>query len=666
MDQENDFTLRPGKIGSSRRGFRASIIHATNLARGGGLPAGSGRSGSRFTGARIGRGNGAGTVLASRLPADSLQRRVMVKSRIVKLGATGRGAAAAHLRYVQRDGVTRSGDPGELYDAGDDLADGRAFLDRADGDRHQFRFIVSPEDGAQYEDLKSVTRRLMSQMETDLGTRLDWVAVDHFNTGHPHTHILIRGKDDNDKDLVIARSYITHGIRERASDIVSFDLGPRTDLEVEQSLCHEMTADRFTSIDLRIMERRDEDGRVRSTDTDPQRQSLILGRLKHLERLDLAISDQAGDWRVTDTLEPSLRQLGRRGDIIKTLRYEMAPDGHSLLLEGAVIHDAEVDLAGNPHGRAGALIGRLIRRGLYDELEDRHCLVIDGTDGRVHVVDIGPGEKTPGLPDNGIVRIEANVGEVRPSDRTIADIAGRNAGYYSEYIHRRTQPGASDRFITAHVRRLEAVRRAMGGIARLDGGLFVVGDTYLDKAVRYEQQKRLDAPVSVEVLSPQPVKDLIRRPAYTWLDQQLIEGQKIELSQRGFGHEVQDALRRRYRWLESEGLVQDRGDGTFTYDTNLKSILSRREVEAEGQSLASRYGKRFGHLRDYEPFDGTLKGKADLISGSFAIIDRGFDFVLAPWRDGLDKQIGKEISGMTHGREIDWTFGRSRDLGIGM
>src|SRR5690606_26511850 len=127
-------------------------------------------------------------------------------------------------------------DPGELYDARGDVADGRTFLDRADGDRHQFRFIVSPEDGAQYEDLKSVTRRLMSQMETDLGTKLDWVAVDHFNTGHPHTHILVRGKDDNDKGRVIARSYITDGIRERASDIVSFDLGARTALEVEQAL----------------------------------------------------------------------------------------------------------------------------------------------------------------------------------------------------------------------------------------------------------------------------------------------------------------------------------------------------------------------------------------------------------------------------------------------
>src|SRR3546814_3339105 len=105
-------------------------------------------------------------------------------------------AARAHLRYIQRDGVTRGGAPGELYSAERDTADGKAFLQRCDGDRHQFRFIVSAEDGSEYPDLKPYIRRLMTQMEADLGTRLDWVAVDHFNTAHPHTHIMLRGRSE--------------------------------------------------------------------------------------------------------------------------------------------------------------------------------------------------------------------------------------------------------------------------------------------------------------------------------------------------------------------------------------------------------------------------------------------------------------------------------------
>jgi len=655
-------------MGSGRKGFRGGVIRAANLAQAGGVAARSASTGSSFTGKRLGRGNGAGTVLASRTKGVGTRRRVMVKARIVKLGVTGRGAATAHLRYVQRDGVTRSGDPGELYDARGDQADGRAFLDRADVDRHQFRFIVSPEDGAQYEDLKSVTRRLMSQMETDLGTKLDWVAVDHFNTGHPHTHILVRGKDETDKDLVIARSYLTNGIRERASDIVSFDLGPCTEHEIAQSLRHEMTADRFTSIDRWIIERREDDGRVRTTGTDPERQSLVSGRLKHLEGLDLATPDKGGEWRVSEGLEPALRQLGRRGDIINSLRYDLAPDGQGRILDGAIIHDAEVGItAGNNKQPApDAIVGRLIRRGLYDEAEDRHCLVIDGTDGKVHVVDIGPGEKTPALPDNGIVRVEPNIGEVRPSDRTIADIAGRNHGWYSEEIHRRTEPDASDRYITAHVRRLEAVRRTTGGIERREGGLFAVGDGYLAKATQYERQRTLETPVSVEVLSRQPVKDLVRRQAYTWLDQQLIEEKRMDLSETGFGREIREALHKRLGWLETEGLVRDRANGTFTYSSGLKSVLSGREIEAEGRRLSGKLGIPCGHVSEYERFHGTLKGKAELSSGNFAIIERSHDFVLVPWRDTLEKQIGKELSGVIRGRDIDWSFGRSRGLDIGM
>src|SRR3546814_5831761 len=128
--------------------------------------------------------------------------------RPVKCGGKGSGGARAHLSYIQRDGVTREGQPGTLYSADKDVVDGKTFLERSGGDRHQFRFIVSAENADQYQDLKPFMRRLMTQMEQDLGTKLDWVAVDHFNTGHPHTHVVLRGKNDRGTDLVIARDYI--------------------------------------------------------------------------------------------------------------------------------------------------------------------------------------------------------------------------------------------------------------------------------------------------------------------------------------------------------------------------------------------------------------------------------------------------------------------------
>ena len=157
-------------------------------------------------------------------------RRAVAKARYVPMRAGSR-AAAVHLRYLLRDGVTRDGSPGTLYSATADRADGRTFVDRSEGDPRQFRFIVAAEDGAALSDLRVFTRDLMRQVEHDMATTRDWVAVDHFNTGHPHTHIAIRGVDEAGENLVIAGAYLAHGIRERASDLVTIELGPESTME---------------------------------------------------------------------------------------------------------------------------------------------------------------------------------------------------------------------------------------------------------------------------------------------------------------------------------------------------------------------------------------------------------------------------------------------------
>ncbi|MGZ5870696.1 MAG: hypothetical protein ACXWKP_01140 [Bradyrhizobium sp.] len=84
-------------------------------------------------------------------------------------------AVDAHLRYLERDGVTRDGEKGRVYSAGEDETDGRAFIARGWEERHQFRFFVAPEDSTEMSDLRGFTRDLMQQLESGLGTSLDWV-----------------------------------------------------------------------------------------------------------------------------------------------------------------------------------------------------------------------------------------------------------------------------------------------------------------------------------------------------------------------------------------------------------------------------------------------------------------------------------------------------------
>ncbi|MGH9811276.1 MAG: DUF3363 domain-containing protein, partial [Terriglobia bacterium] len=327
MAGNDDFEPRLGRIRSTKGGRSARYLQG--VLRGVARSTGSAKSRkSRFDGSRIGRGSGVGRVLHARdRNAAFRARRVIVQARLIRLKATGANAARLHLRYLERDGVTREGLPGELYDAKQDRAEGRDFIQRTEGDRHQFRFIVSPEDGAAYDDLKPFVRRLMDQMEKDLGTQLDWVAVDHYNTAHPHTHVVLRGKDDNGRDLIIAREYIAHGMRERAAEIVSLDLGPRTDHEIQSRLQHEVEQERFTSIDRELLRDANADRFVQAANRDTFRQSIRAGRLQKLNRLGLAEDVGSGIWRLEEGMEPTLRVMGERGDIIKTIHRELARSG---------------------------------------------------------------------------------------------------------------------------------------------------------------------------------------------------------------------------------------------------------------------------------------------------------------------------------------------------
>jgi hypothetical protein len=217
---------------------------------------------------------GVGRVLASRdRHAAFRTRRVIIKTRLIKMTGRSLNGARVHLRYLQRDGVTRERLPGDLYHAKLDRADGAAFLERSEGDRHQFRFIVSPEDAIEYQELKDFTRRLMRRMAEDLDTELDWVAVDDYNTGHPHSHIVLRGKDERGADLIIAREYLSQGMRERAAEIVTLDLGPRTDREIETRLRAEVEQERFTSIDRAAGSRGGDGDRALSRATPSARRS---------------------------------------------------------------------------------------------------------------------------------------------------------------------------------------------------------------------------------------------------------------------------------------------------------------------------------------------------------------------------------------------------------
>ena len=656
MSGDDEFEPKLGKIrsrGSKRsRRYLQQVLHAAALAGGVRHVGGSQRPGT-FHGNRIGRGAGVGRVLASRdRYAAYRQRRVIIKSRIIKLAGNGLKGAQAHLRYIQRDGVTRDGQPGQLYGAEQDRVDGKAFLERSDGDRHQFRFIVSAEDGVEYDDLKPFIRRLMAQMEEDLGTKLDWVAVDHYNTGHPHSHVIVRGKTDRNRDLIIAREYMTEGMRERAAEIVRLDLGPRTDIEIENRLRDEVGLERFTSIDRGLLREQDRDDLIRATGADAFEQTLRAGRLQKLKRLGLADEAGPGQWRLVPELEPTLRRMGERGDIIKTLHRDLAEKGLARAASDYSIYDpTDVD--------ARPITGRLVRRGLADEINDRHYLVIDGVDGRSHYIDIGKGEATDPIPEGAVVAVSPKRAEPRVVDRTIAEIAAANGGRYDVEIHLQHDPSASAAFAESHVRRLEAMRRMSGVVEREADGTWIIGPDHLERAAAYERRQAKDTPVVIQTLSALPVERQIGADGATWLDRQLVGDRPETPRDAGFGREVRDALARRRQWLIEQDLAHEEQD-RVVYRANMLALLQRREVTRVAEQLSGELGLAYAEVRSGERVEGVYRRSVELASGRFAVIEKSREFALVPWRPVLERSLGKQVSGIARGDTISWTVGRQR------
>ncbi|PTE06493.1 relaxase/mobilization nuclease RlxS [Mesorhizobium helmanticense] len=649
--QDDEFRPKLGKIGS--RGSKAGKRYAGQVKAAINRAGGRLQRGGRFTGSRTGRGGAAAALLKSRdRYAAFRQRRVMVKARIVKLAGKGADGARAHLRYIQRDGVTREGEPGKLYGPGSDRIDSKAFVDRADSDRHQFRFIVAPEDGIEYDDLKPLTRRLMAQMEEDLGTRLDWVAVDHFNTGHPHSHIIVRGKDDRGENLVIAREYISSGIRERAAELVGLDLGPRTDREIEQRLRQEMDQERFTSIDRRLLRMRDGDGLVVPDVRDAFRQTLHQGRLCKLERMGLAGQIDSGRWRLDDELEATLRRIGERGDIIKTMHRELTGKGLARSAADCVIHDR----SGEP---AQPVVGRVVARGLGDEINDRHYLIVDGLDGRSHYIDIGKGEATAPTPDGCIVRVLPRNTEPRQVDRTIAEIAAADDGRYNIDIHLKHDPSATERIAETHVRRLEAVRRATGGLEREPDGTWIIAPDHLHRVSEYERQRARAEPVMVEKLSSMPLEKQVGFDGATWIDHELVSDTPETLRNSGFGREVREVQARRRQWLIAQGFAREEQD-RIAYRANMISILRQRELNRVAGQMSGELGLSYTEAKPGGRIEGTLRRSVELANGKYAVIEKSRDFTLVPWRPVLDRHVGKEVSGIMRGEGISWTIGRQR------
>jgi hypothetical protein len=480
---------------------------------------------------------------------------------------------------------------------------------------------------------------------------------------------------DDGRILNIAGDYIAHGIRERASEIVTLELGRQTEQEVSRQLEREVDAERFTRLDRLLIAEQQANSEFAADlrpdkdmlETARRNRALLIARARKLESMGLATEVEVGRWSISARAEPTLREMGERGDIIKTMHRALAD--HGLADERGAAQYVN-------HGKqiTEPVVGRVLAKGLAgDELGDRLHLIIDGVDGRTHYVETADASRLAEIKRGHIVALDpvATKAEPRAADLNIRDMAAMHGGIYRPSEHLETArpeierfKGDPDAFIRFHVRRLEALRRA-GHVERIDADHWKIPKDIAERGLAYDAPS-LPKDFTIRTLSTLDLDRQVGSDGATWLDRELVAKNHLPIAETGFGREVNTALDRRAERLVEMGHATVK-DGFISIPRRTVAVLEHQEVERVGKEMAAERGATYAPSRPGEYVSGRLAGVANLASGRFAMIEDGLGFQLVPWQPVLEKRLDQYISGVRRDDGgIEWSFSRKRQLGLGM
>jgi type IV secretory pathway VirD2 relaxase len=534
---------------------------------------------------------------------------------VVRLSAGGAKAAALHLRYIERDGVEKDGSKGVLYGP-DGPVRRRTFEEPRLGERHQFRFIVSPEDAGEL-DLTAFVRSLMARVEKDLGRKVEWAAVNHYDTGHPHAHIVIRGVDRDGRELRFDRSYIASGIRWRAQEIATQELGPRHEFEIRRAHVQEVTQERFTSLDREI-ERLAHDGRVelrsakRPTRVDP---SILLSRLEHLEVIGMAERLSPNAWSLAEGWQEQLREVGTRGDILKQIHEVVRGDSSRYRIVGT-----RETLPRHAAPGEDALVARVAGKGLSDEMKGAFYAVLEAPDGFAYHVPLDGKTAEAVHPGDLVLFGTRPEPSVRPIDRRIVAVAREAGGICA------LDAIADEEDRSRAARRLRELE-GEGLVSARGSDRWSVPADMTD---RLERSSTAKPPPERLWLQKVPVS-LENAPGHrgpVWLDRV----EKGSLAPWGFGADVRRALELRREALRAIGIAPD--------DPRRDAKLREVERRAVGEGMAARTRQEF-LAKAPERFRGRVQAGPE--GAPYAVVSDGARFVLVPASREVRVLAGKAV-----------------------
>ncbi|MEI7669127.1 MAG: DUF3363 domain-containing protein [Pseudomonadota bacterium] len=627
--------------------------------------------------------------------SSELHQRVVIKSRIVKMDDRGKELASANIQYITRDSVGIEGGAARAFNQNGLLnqAELDDFIKRGIDCRHQFRFIVSPEHGDRV-DMESFAKDLLAQMEKDLKTVLDYVAVVHHDTDNPHVHIVVNGDDSKGNDLVISRDYISQGMRSRASVILTHELGLRTEKELQQVKEREVSLEKVTSLDRKLVYIEKQNKGINSKpglvdlsllkDNNNQRMIVIrnqlMGRLSKLESLSMATKVTSSLWEIDEALLAKLKTLDTRNVLFERVRTH----SKQIIATNDIVLVHKDSAIGVPLSEplSEPVTGKVIGKGLVNELYDKKYIIVSATDGKTYHAGLSLYSEKAGQ--------EAKKGEIvtlgksesnlsLKIERNVISLSLQNDGVYSIEKHRsaikdKVLPNAVsvDEYLAVYRKQIELLTKR-GLVQKIAEDHYKIPDDLENKILSYDkQQSQKYIPVTVDsVLS---LREQVAAQGLTWIDKQIIAGKYPTLSEitpkNEFQKELADTLEKRVDNLVKLGLVErvPSSDKKIAFDDNLGSKLINLEMTQAAKSLSKQYGN-YQSLDNAPVFDGNkvfygeIKQIKTLTSGKYAVVDLGNGFTLTPLQNGMEKLQGKSIEiAIPHFKSIagfDAKFGRT-------
>jgi len=392
-------------------------------------------------------------------PGNLRDRKVVIKAYISKNidNCKWQEKRLKHAHYLTRDEVNKNGKQAKFFSFdGLERAELNEYISRTQCDAHEFRFIISPENGDLL-DLPSYTQDLLTIIQLDVGTKLEWYGVAHYNTDNPHVHLLVRGAKEDGTELRFSRDYIKEGFRNRAQQLATAELGQRSKLEIQLSLKKELKAERITNLDRLIYYKQGTGHRFNLDSIQPVSQDSIKSRLEKLKELKLARPLSSSQWELKPNFLKELQIHSQSKDIIKLLHKESSQELKKCILF-------------NP-ATSSVIEGRIIKKGPIDEIKDTEYILVCARDKSLHYVELSNLKLAQKCEIGSIVQVRSASPERLPkSAENIIKAASQNADIFSPLILKRNAqskfpnltPDAIDSFVQFH--RKKAIKWAAQGL----------------------------------------------------------------------------------------------------------------------------------------------------------------------------------------------------------